>query len=79
MRDRPNDKHRTIASARAGRKLGRDEVVDHIDEDKTNNRPDNLRVVARADHSRQHATNKAAGVSKLRKALRMVREGKKAY
>ncbi len=37
MRDRPNDIHRTLTEQRLGRKLGPNEVVDHADEDKTNN------------------------------------------
>jgi hypothetical protein len=76
-RDRKSDKHRTIAERVAGRKLTRNEVVDHIDEDKSNNDPRNLRVVSRGAHTAQH--NRARGLSKLRAALRMVKEGKKVY
>jgi hypothetical protein len=76
-RDRKSDAHRTIAQRVAGRKLKANEVVDHIDEDKSNNTPGNLRVVDRGAHTAQH--NRARGVSKLRAALRMVKEGKKVY
>lgn len=71
MRDRPDDHtHRRNAEATLGRKLRPGEVVDHIDEDKTNNNPANLRAVERSEHSRQHAKNR--GLSALRRALRRV-------
>jgi hypothetical protein len=77
MRDRPNDQHRQIAEAKIGRKLGPNEVVDHADEDKTNNAPSNLEVEQRGAHTAAH--NRARGLSRLRASLRMVKEGKKVY
>lgn len=77
MRDRPNDHHRTLTERELGRKLGPNEVVDHVDEDKANNRRDNRRVMSRADHTKQH--NAGRPLSRLRAALRAVREGKKQY
>ena len=77
MRDRPTDRHRKIAEAKMGRRLGPDEVVDHADEDKANNNPSNLRVEARSVHTTRH--NKNRSLSKLRAALRMVKEGKRLY
>lgn len=78
MRDRPNDTtHRTVAATALGRALRRGEVVDHADEDKANNAPANLRVQARGAHTTMH--NKARATSKLRAALRMVKERKKSY
>lgn len=77
MRDRPNDRHRQIAAARLGRKLGTDEVVHHEDEDKSNDAPGNLTVKSRSAHTADH--NRGRNVSKLRKALTMHRRGEKLY
>lgn len=77
MRDRPNDQHRAIAERKVGRKLTTDEVVDHADEDKANNAPENLNIQARGKHTTSH--NRRRGLSKLRAALRMVKEGRKLY
>ena len=47
--------HRIIAEQSIGRKLKRGEVVHHLDEDKTNNSPDNLVVCSSASvHGRYH-------------------------
>jgi hypothetical protein len=78
MRDRKDDHtHRRVAEAKLGRPLRKNEVVDHHNEDKTNNSPANLRTQDRGDHTRQH--NKSRGLSKLRAALRMPKEGRKLY
>jgi hypothetical protein len=77
MRDRPNDQHRAVAEAKVGRKLTINEIVHHADEDKANNAPANLDVKERGPHTSDH--NKNRGLSRLRSALRMVREGKKLY
>lgn len=78
MRDRKNDTaHRDAAEAKLGRKLQPGEVVDHLDEDKTNNAPSNLDAKPRGVHTTQH--NRARGLSKLRASLRMHKEGKKIY
>lgn len=77
MRDRPNDEHRTLTEARRGRKLTTNEIVHHADEDKTNNADTNLKIEPRGEHTRTH--NRQRGLSKLRAALRMVKEGKKVY
>lgn len=78
MRDRPNDDHRKRVEARLGRKLGTDEVVDHADEDKSNNQDANLSVQERDKHTAEHNRNRH-GLSKLRSALRMVKEKRKLY
>ena len=45
--------HRIVMHKKLGRELRRGEVVDHIDGDKTNNAPENLRVfVSNGDHLR---------------------------
>lgn len=77
MRDRKSDKHRTIAEKHVGRKLGPNEVVDHKDEDKTNNAPINLAVKGRGEHTAAH--NRTRSLSKLRASLRMVKRGEKLY
>jgi hypothetical protein len=46
--------HRLIAEKKLGRYLTKDEVVHHIDEDKTNNDPDNLMVMSRYHHKTLH-------------------------
>ena len=47
--------HRVIAEEQLGRPLAPDEVVHHIDGDKTNNAPENLQVMSRKAHSSFHA------------------------
>lgn len=77
MRDRKDESHRRQTERELGRKLGRDEIVHHKNEDKTDNRPSNREVVSRADHTANH--NRGRSLSKLRAALRMVREKKALY
>jgi len=77
MRDRPTDSHRVIAANRAGRKLAPNEIVHHVDEDKSNNAESNLSVESRGAHTAAH--NRARPLSKLRSSLRMVRERRKLY
>jgi hypothetical protein len=40
--------------AKLGRPLQPDEVVHHIDGDHTNNKPNNLEVMDRKEHTRMH-------------------------
>jgi hypothetical protein len=77
MRDRPNERHRRVAEAKVGRALGPDEIAHHVDEDKANNSDANITVEPRSAHTAAH--NRTRHVSRLRKSLRMVREGKKLY
>lgn len=77
MRDRPNENHRRVAEAKVGRPLGRDEIAHHVDEDKANNSDANITIEPRGAHTAAH--NRTRHVSRLRKSLRMVREGKKLY
>lgn len=46
--------HRIIMERIIGRRLSFDEVVHHIDGDKSNNNPDNLMVVTRREHAFIH-------------------------
>jgi hypothetical protein len=77
MRDRKSDAHRGVVEKRIGRKLTPNEVVDHINEDKTDNADANLRVKTRGKHTADH--NRARPLSRLRKSLRMVKDGSKLY
>lgn len=52
--------HRVVAEIKLGRPLRPGEIVHHIDGDKRNNDPDNIRVYAsQADHARYHAKMQA--------------------
>ena len=78
MRDRKSDiAHRRAAEIKLGRKLQPGEVVDHLDENKANQSPTNLDVKSRNAHTVGH--NKARPLSRLRRALRAFKEGRKDY
>lgn len=47
--------HRVVMEKHLGRKLKKDEVVHHIDGDKTNNEITNLKVMNRKEHNKLHA------------------------
>ena len=46
--------HRRIMKLKLGRDLTSDEVVHHIDRDPFNNKPSNLTVMSRSEHTRLH-------------------------
>lgn len=55
--------HRTVAERKLGRKLKPEEVVHHIDGNKRNNSPDNLKVFQnQAEHARWHAQQQGGDV-----------------
>lgn len=46
--------HQYVAEKKIGRPLRENEVVHHIDRNKTNNHPDNLMVLTKEEHSKLH-------------------------
>lgn len=49
--------HRYVMEQHLGRKLSRDECVHHINGDRRDNRLENLELISRAEHNREHALN----------------------
>lgn len=50
--------HRLVAEEKLGRRIKSNEDVHHINEDKHDNRPDNLEVLTDSEHSRLHAVKR---------------------
>jgi hypothetical protein len=46
--------HRVIAEQLIGRPLAKGEIVHHIDGNKLNNSPENLKIMTQGEHMREH-------------------------
>lgn len=57
-----NYKHRHVATKNLDRELKDNEIVHHIDGDKTNNSWDNLEVMTLSEHTAQHNKGKTIAV-----------------
>lgn len=65
--------HRVVAEKMIGRALKRSEVVHHKNGNKHDNRPENLEVMSRSDHAREHLPELIAA-RRWRQAERLQRE-----
>lgn len=63
MADRDNyvAEHRLVAAEKLGRPLTSDEHVHHINHDRLDNRPENLMVVSRSEHLKEHKRSRLPG------------------
>lgn len=59
--------HIYVAEKQIGRKLLKNEVAHHRDEDRLNNDPENIEVMTRSAHSRHHATGRKASEKTIQK------------
>jgi hypothetical protein len=62
---RGRHEHRRVMEAILGRALLTEEIVHHINHKKRDNRPENLQVMSRAEHSRLHALERYKHVRKI--------------
>ena len=70
-----HDEHRFIMEQHLGRKLDSNELVHHINENKRDNRIENLEVISRSEHSRMHRKGKTMP-EHTRKAISEALKGK---
>ncbi len=62
------DEHRLLMEKHLGRRLNRNEVVHHINEDRRDNRLENLRVMSLGEHARLHFDDERMSTAKLDEA-----------
>ena len=77
--DELKDLHRHIMEKQAGRKLGTDEVVHHIDGNTHNNGPSNLCIMSRVEHARLHNILGSNAASHTDEAKRKVSASMRRY
>lgn len=64
--------HRIVAERKIGRPLTRHDIVHHVNEDRADNRPENIEVVTKAWHQEHHLGN---GVMTDTEIVERLREG----
>lgn len=69
------DEHRYIMEQHLGRKLGRDELVHHKNENKRDNQIENLVIMSRSEHARLHQLGKTPS-EQTKKALSEALKGR---
>src|SRR3990167_3870516 len=50
--------HRIVAEKKIGRGLKKGEIVNHLNGDKWDNRPSNLKIMTQSEHARGHTTER---------------------
>lgn len=79
MRDRPTDQHRRAATAALKRPIKPGHDIDHLDENKANNAPSNLKEVPHGAHSKTTQSPGRRSLRALQQALTMHQRGEKRY
>lgn len=72
------DEHRFIMEQHLNRKLKRNEVVHHIDGNKSNNDINNLQLMTLSEHSKMHASNRKME-EKTKNKLREISKNRPSY
>lgn len=79
MRDRRSDTHRRVATKTLGRPVRPGHDVDHLNENKDDNSPANLREMPHGAHSRATQSPGRKSLRRLQKSLGMIRRKEKMY
>lgn len=77
MRDRKTDQHRQVAARSLGRPIKPGHDIDHLNENKDDNSPANLKEMPHGAHSAKSARNRTT--AQIQRSLAMVRKGVKSY
>ncbi len=64
--------HIAILEAKIGRKLNKNEIVHHIDENRLNNKRDNLQLMTNIEHARLHSKDTIVNWSKKNKGKTLI-------